>query len=308
MPGLAGAGLRTVLHTADFGCWDDAVSRHLGHHRSECLDPGSAFHAHMRQGQLAEFGVLHLCGRGAIRLVREQCGQAVLWLPLRGLGEETINGTAWLSEPGTGLLFLPGDCMDGRTSPEMEGISILIPPEHLPPPLAPGVPLLQAGTTAQGLLQTARELVSAAALQPAGAEYAAEGFTEALRYWRDDQDPDRRSRERASVRRRRHTVQAAQEWMDSQLSQRFSSEALAQAVAVSPRQLQYDFQAELGRTPMAELKRRRLHRLRRLLLDPARREQSIAALMGEAGLLASGVTGAEYRRWCGELPRETRQR
>lgn len=58
---------------------------------------------------------------------------------------------------------------------------------------------------------------------------------------------------------------------------------------------------------MEELKRMRLQRLRQLLLDPQPNHQSVAALMEKAGLLVCGVTAADYRRWCGELPRQTRQ-
>lgn len=54
--------------------------------------------------------------------LREQWGHSVLWLPLRGLSEERINGSPWLAEPGMGLLFQPGDRMQGETSEEIEGV------------------------------------------------------------------------------------------------------------------------------------------------------------------------------------------
>lgn len=59
---------------------------------------------------------------------------------------------------------------------------------------------------------------------------------------------------------------------------------------------------------MAEAKRLRLRRLRLLLQRAELKERSIAELMGMAGLLACGVTAADYRQWCGESPRRTRQR
>ena len=66
-----------------------------------------------------------------MRLSREQRQHSVLWLPLRGMTLETINGEPWLAEPGTGLLLFPGDDLLGETSQELEGLSILI-PEALP--------------------------------------------------------------------------------------------------------------------------------------------------------------------------------
>lgn len=78
-------------------------------------------------------------------------------------------------------------------------------------------------------------------------------------------------------------------------------------LAVSPRQLPNSFQAELGRSPMAEAKRLRLGHLRALLLDPAAHGCSVAELMEASALIASGVTSADDRRWCGESPSSTRR-
>ncbi|MEA5413680.1 hypothetical protein [Synechococcus sp. BA-132 BA5] len=72
--------------------------------------------------------------------------------------------------------------------------------------------------------------------------------------------------------------------------------------------LPYDLQEQLGRTPMAAAKRRRLRRLRQLLLQPDHDHCSISELMQAAGLLACGVTAADDARRWGETPRRTRQR
>ena len=56
---------------------------------------------------------------------------------------------------------------------------------------------------------------------------------------------------------------------------------------------------------MAEAKRMRLHRLRSLLLDREREPSSVAELMTASGLIASGVTSADYRLRFGESPRQT---
>lgn len=304
---LEGPGLRSLLDTGDFGCWHAAVSATLGHHRSELLAPRSPFHARFRGGQLGGFGVLHLQGRGRLRLCREQRQDGVLWMPLRGMSQERINGRDWLAEPGSALLFHPGDAMDGETGEELEGISLLIPASLLAGLPRPEVPLLAMGPLAQQVLSTARQLAAAAAQQPSGAEHLADRFSAALRDWTATWG-DPAPRERITARRRRQSVQRAREWMGLHLSRRFGVVELSRALAISPRQLQYSFQQELGRSPMAEAKRLRLRHLRGLLLDPAQDHRSVAELMLASGLVASGVSAADYRYWCGESPRRTRQR
>jgi hypothetical protein len=49
-------------------------------------------------------------------------------------------------------------------------------------------------------------------------------------------------------------------------------------------------------------------RLRSLLLDPSHDQRRVTELMVSAGLIASGVTSADYRNWCGESPSQTRLR
>ena len=296
-----------MLQTDDFGCWEAAVSTTLGHHRSELLTPARPFRAHFRMGRLGAFTVLHVQGSGRLRLCREQREQSVLWLPLRGITAERINGQSWLAEPGTGLLFQPGDAMEGETSETIEGVSILIPQGLHRRPSQPGSPLLAAGPLHQRVLSRARALAAAAALQPAGAEHAADQLAEALREWTAWQEQPAR-RERITARRRRDTVESARQWMAARLQERFSIQDLCQAVELSPRQLQYSFVEEIGRSPLAEAKRLRLQRLRLLLVDPSQDHRRVTELMVAAGLIASGVTSADYCNWCGESPSQTRLR
>ena len=302
---LLGEGLALDLDTEDFGRWEAAVATTLGHHRSELLSFHDPFRACFRIGQLGGYGVLHLRGRGRVRLSREQHHHSVLWLPMRGMTQETINGDTWLAEPGTGLLFVPGDGMVGDTSQELEGLSILIPKTLTPRLGRPGQRLLAQGPLEQAILASARQLAAAAAGQPLGATHAADQLTDALQAWQiwHDQPP---SRERLTSRRRRDTIQQARQWMAARLEDRFELADLSEAVGISPRQLQYSFLQELGRSPMVEAKRLRVQRLRSLLLDPSQNHRSIAELMAAAGLIASGVTSADYRHWCGESPRQTR--
>lgn len=294
-----------MLHTRDFGCWQAAVAKILGQHRSELLSASNQFQAHFRVGRVGSYSVLHLQGRGRLRLNREQREHSVLWLPLRGITAERINGQSWLAEPGTGLLFQPGDAMEGETSETLAGLSILIPAELHRQPSRPVSPLLAAGPLHQRILASARALAVAAALQFAGAEIAADQLTEVLREWTERQEQPLR-RERITARRRRETVESARQLLATRLPERFSLQDLSRALTVSPRQLQYHFQQELGHSPMAEAKRLRLHRLRGLLLDRERDNCSVAELMVASGLIASGVTSADYRRHFGESPRQTR--
>jgi hypothetical protein len=65
--------------------------------------------------------------------------------------QERVNGTTWLAEPGSGLLFHPGNVLEGDTSEELEGLSILLPEGFQPPALPPAAPLLAAGLIASGV-------------------------------------------------------------------------------------------------------------------------------------------------------------
>lgn len=224
----------------------------------------------MRSGQLGDCMVVHIQGRGRLRLKREQCHHSVLWLLLRGMTQERINGREWLVEPGNGLLFRPGDAMEGETSEEIEGLSILFSSQWQAPPAVPIPPLLAVGPQARSVLRQARQLAVATAQRPAGAIHAADQLREALQEWFDGWlQPQRR--ERLSSRRRRATVNEARQWMAERLQERFSVVELSRAVDVSPWQLQYYVLQELGH-------------------------------------FASGVTSGGYRLRFGESPRQTRRR
>jgi AraC-like DNA-binding protein len=260
----------------------------------------------MRGAQVDEFQLLWLQGSGQLELVREQCGDGVLWLPVEGLMQETVNGVEHLAEPGTALLFQPGDSMTGLTAEAIGGVSIVV-PQHYLAWQGPYSPLLRQGVMAQQLIQAGWDLVEVAANQPMGSSFAAERLVDALQQLCNPHNLDQHH-ERITARRRRALVSDACDWMLHRLADRFSVVELSAAMHVSVRTLQTSFQAELGCSPMAELKRMRLHQLRRFLLNPGLRHQSVAELMNQAGLLACGVTAADYQRWCGELPRRTRRR
>ena len=246
----------------------------------------------MRTGAVEELAVLHLQGQGQVALVREQCGHGGLWLPLQGLSHERINGEEHLAEPGTALLFHPGDQMQGLTSEGTCGVSILLPPSSLPV------------RAARQLIDAAWQLVDCASQAHQGARFAAAALVDALQQW-EEAPAAMDGGAGLSPDRRRRTVADACLWMAEHLTERFSVVELSRATHVSVRTLQYSFQQELGSTPMAQAKRLRL---RRLLQDPDLAAHTVTELMEQAGLLACGVTSADYRQWCGESPRRTRQR
>ena len=301
-----GPGWQPLLKSQDFGEWEATLANTLGHHRSRIRSGSVPFAAEIRGAQVDEFQLLWLQGSGQLELVREQCADGVLWLPLEGLMQETINGVEHVAEPGTALLFQPGDAMTGLTADSVSGVSIVVPKHHLVGQ-GPQAQLLRQGVMAQQLIRAGWELVEAAANKLKGDSFAAERLVDALHQVCNSSNPDQQN-ERVTAKRRRVLVADACAWMLERLAERFSVLELSAAMHVSVRTLQTSFQTELGCSPMSELKRMRLHQLRRFLLDPELTHQSVAELMSQAGLLACGVTAAEYQRWCGELPRRTRRR
>lgn len=300
-----GSGWQPLLHSGDFEAWEAVVAGSLGHHRSTLFPGAVPFGARIRTAAVQEFPLLLIQGSGQVELQREQCGHGVLWLPLQGWSHEVINGEEHLAEQGMGLLFRPGDLMRGVTSEQAAGVSILVPGPLLT--AQPPFPrLLWRGGAARRLLTAAWQLVETAALQRPGAAFAAEALEDALQQWCQFTAYAAADGGIAAARRRRLVGEACL-WMRDHLTERFSVVELAVVLNVSVRNLQYAFQAELGCTPMAQAKRLRLRQLRLLLQDRALRSRSIAELMEAAGLLACGVTAADYRAWCGETPRRTRQ-
>lgn len=303
---LRGAGLAQVLATSDFAEWEAATSRTLGHHHSRLLEPDTGFEACYRLGRAGALQVLHIRGRGPVELERTQQADVVLWLPLLGTSQERLNGRPICAEPGMALLFRPGDEMLGRTSQELEGVSVLVPEPLLP---GGGPSLLNRGPRAREVIAQVWDLAEATAQGQHGLEHGALALVEALRVWQLEQnEPEAGWRERHSAARARTLVNEAILWMQAHLGVPFAVTDLATGLSSSVRALQYAFHHELGHPPLAEARRLRLRALRQLLLDPEQSRMSIGMLMAECGLLGGGSTARDYRRLWGELPRRTRQR
>lgn len=310
-PLLHGKGLTPLLDSQDFDHWQTIVGCTLGHHRSRLIGSGWPFRARLSCGQAGPFQLVHLCGQGALELERTQPQtHGVFWLPCQGFADERINGEPLRAEPGQALLMRPGDELLGTTTPRLEGVSILVPPEHLQPRLPA---LIGRFSHDQALIKAAQQLVAVAVgCGPGGPggpgkPLAAATFLDALQTWQLHCEWLMTGhRERVTALKRHQYVVDALEWMQQHLGEPFEIAQVAAGVGVSVRTLQYACLQELGQTPMALAKRQRLSNLRLQLLNPELARYSIADLMGHNGLLACGSTAADYRRYCGESPRETR--
>jgi len=295
-----------LLESADFDQWQTVIGSSLGEHHSTLRTPARRFMCRMAFGQAGPLQLLHLEGQGQIELSRLQGSEhGVLWLPLQGWSSERINGSWHVAEPGEALLLRPGDELEGSTSTRLEGLSILLPGSDV----SPGLPShIGCGRHNRALVDAALGFARAVGAGQPGSAHAASNLLDAVQEWeRQSEHGLGNKQERVTAIRRRTYVGEAREWMRLHLGEPIGIQQAAAAVTVSARTLQYAFLQELGHTPMAELKRLRLRSLRQLLQDPNHRNASIAELMVQSGLLACGSTAAEYRRYCGESPHETRQ-
>lgn len=305
-PLFSGPALTPVLDSHDFDQWRLVIGGALGDHRSTLRSPSGSFRTRVAIGQAGPLQLLHLQGQGQVELQRIQdADKAVLWLPLQGWSQERINGRWQTAEPGEALLLRPGDGLEGITSLRLEGLSIVLPPDQLQSSLPARI---GAGPHNRALVKAALGFAEAVAIGLAGAEHAALELLDALQGWElQTALLQGQPRERITAVRRRAYVELASQWMGVHLEEAIDIRRIARAIGVSTRTLQYAFLDDRGHSPMAELKRLRLRRLRQLLLAPEQRQHSTAELMVRAGLLACGATAADYRRYCGESPRETRQ-
>jgi len=111
---------------------------------------------------------------------------------------------------------------------------------------------------------------------------------------------------RAAPRGRACIVKRARDYIEANLADPLSMDAVAKAAETSRRTLYRSFEEILGEGPLAYATRLRLHALRKDLLisDTSRR---ISDLAGRVGFRADpGRASTRYRQLFGELPRETR--
>ncbi|WP_254945443.1 helix-turn-helix domain-containing protein [Cyanobium sp. AMD-g] len=98
-------------------------------------------------------------------------------------------------------------------------------------------------------------------------------------------------------------VKAAQAWMADHPDEPISLDGLCRQVAAGRRSLLQGFREHLGMGPMAYLKIRRLHSVRRALLAADPQATRISALAAQWGFMNAGHFARDYHSLFGEHPR-----
>lgn len=106
----------------------------------------------------------------------------------------------------------------------------------------------------------------------------------------------------------RRTVRQSLDYIERHLSEPLSMDAIAEHVGVSVRSIQQGFKDELGVTPMAYLRERRLERVREELTDAAAGDGVTVTEVAERwGFNHLGSFAVLYRKRWGESPSQTLQ-
>ena len=108
---------------------------------------------------------------------------------------------------------------------------------------------------------------------------------------------------------RRTVIQQAMDFIDAHLAERITMESLAREVHMSVRSIQQGFRAELGMSPMAFVRERRLERVHEELTDAIPSDGvTVTAVAERWGFHHLGSFAVEYRKRWGEAPSETLRR
>lgn len=108
---------------------------------------------------------------------------------------------------------------------------------------------------------------------------------------------------------RRTVIQHAMDFIDTHLAERITMESLAQEVHMSVRSIQQGFRTELGMSPMAFVRERRLERVHEELADAIPSDGvTVTAVAERWGFHHLGSFAVEYRKRWGEAPSETLRR
>ncbi|MGZ8801881.1 MAG: AraC family transcriptional regulator [Mycobacterium sp.] len=106
--------------------------------------------------------------------------------------------------------------------------------------------------------------------------------------------------------RRRTVIQQAMDFIDDHLAERITMDSLAHAVHMSVRSIQQGFRSELGMSPMAFVRERRLERVHEELADAIPSDGvTVTAVAERWGFHHLGSFAVEYRKRWGEAPSET---
>jgi AraC family ethanolamine operon transcriptional activator len=107
------------------------------------------------------------------------------------------------------------------------------------------------------------------------------------------------------ARRRRCGFDLAIEYLRATDLGSLTAPVLCAEVGVSQRTLEYAFQERLGTSPVAFIRRLRLHAVRRALLAAERGGATVTEIAMTFGFYQLGRFAAEYRAIFGELPSAT---
>lgn len=309
-----------LFRTNDFSQWEAGINLNLGTHQSHLRSNSETFHSCCHSATVGSLQILHLQGTGELELDRTQLDRGLLWLPLKGVSVERINGRVVQATRGQAILMRPFDHLHGLTSAEMSGVSVILPDNIFtkaeeadnPNPLDP------AGRRQEALLHSQRssdQTVITIAMQLSRAISRHDPSSPILAAHLLDQLEQMLSiapglpsrRPSLGARRRWEVVQETIRWMDAHLREPFRISDVAAALDTPTRTIQQAFAEELGRPPLAQAKLLRLHALRRRLQDPQLQNLGIATQMGACGLPASGETAQAYRALFGERPNQTKR-
>ncbi len=107
----------------------------------------------------------------------------------------------------------------------------------------------------------------------------------------------------------RTVVRDAMNYIDDHLAERVTMDAVAKSVHMSVRSIQQGFRDELGMSPMAYLRSRRLDRVHEELTDAVPSDGvTVTAVAERWGFHHLGSFAVEYRKRWGETPSETLRR
>jgi AraC-like DNA-binding protein len=309
-----------LFRTNDFSQWEAGINLNLGTHRSHLRSNSETFHSCCHSATVGSLQILHLQGTGELELDRTQLERGLLWLPLKGVSVERINGRVVQATRGQAILIRPFDHLHGLTSAEMSGVSVILPDNIFTRAEADNNSnaLRQGGRTPEALLHTQRasdQAVIALAMELCRAIARCDPSSPILAGHLLDQLEQTLSaapelpnrRQSLGARRRWDVVQEAIRWMEAHLSEPFRIGDVAAALDTPTRTIQQAFADELGRSPLAQAKLLRLRALRRRLQDPQWQNLGIATQMGACGLPASGETAQAYRAIFGERPNQTKR-
>lgn len=105
-----------------------------------------------------------------------------------------------------------------------------------------------------------------------------------------------------------HAVQRLIDYIDQNLKQELSNDALAQYLNISQRSLYALFDNQLGSTPRQFIRQRKLERIHTCLSDPNCTVRNLTELALDYGFTHLGRFSDSYRQQFGELPSETLKR